>query len=183
MSHRRQVQCGETDDSVSQAETVNSGMEDLVAVSVSGNCVGSIVGIDPKNNAVFVDYDGNPLQKPVAAKLGRPFMLKDIQRAIDHPLDVRLDFENHDPGRPVVTNIYYSILDSNDGAEKDLSSKDLHIRGKRVVIEADTEIVIRSGDASTTYTAKNGRLVSEGVEIVSEALHANKIKGASIALN
>jgi len=158
-------------------------VEDLVTVSVSGNCVGHIVGMERKNNAVFVDYEGNPSQRPVAAKLGRPFMLKDLQKAINQSLDVRLDFENHDPGRPVVTNIYYSIFDSNDENEKDLSSKDIHIRGKRVVIEAETEIVIRSGEASTTYTAKNGRLVSEGVEVVSEALHANKIKGASIALN
>ncbi|WP_300667624.1 DUF6484 domain-containing protein [Desulfoluna sp.] len=158
-------------------------MEELVTVSVSGNCVGHIVGMEREDNAVFVDYEGNPSKKPVIAKLGRPFMLKDLQNAIARSLDVRLDFENHDPGRPVVTNIYYSILDSNDEAEKDLSTKEIRVHGKRIVIEAETEIVIRSGEASTTYTAKNGRLVSEGVEILSEALHANKIKGASIALN
>ena len=162
-----------------EENTVN--LEDFVSpFVVSGNCVGRISHIDPDTRVVYVDYSGNPSGALLPAKLGRPFTLKDLEKAIDYVLDVKLEFENNNPATPVITNVYYSILDNTS---EDMEPGDIHIKGKRIIIEGETEIVIKSGDVSTTYAAQGGKLVSKAVDIISEALHNNKVRGASIKLN
>ena len=165
-----------------EENTVN--LEDFVSpFVVSGNCVGRISHIDPDTRVVYVDYSGNPSGGLLPAKLGRPFTLKDLEKAIDYVLDVKLEFENNNPATPVITNVYYSILDNTSEDMEDKEPGDIHIKGKRIIIEGETEIVIKSGGVSTTYAAQDGKLVSKAVDIISEALHNNKVRGASIKLN
>ena len=164
-----------------EPEETTVNLEDFVSpFVVSGNCVGRISHIDPDTRVVYVDYSGNPSGGLLPAKLGRPFTLKDLEKAIDYVLDVKLEFENNNPATPVITNVYYSILDNTS---EDMEPGDIHIKGKRIIIEGETEIVIKSGDVSTTYAAQGGKLVSKAVDIISEALHNNKVRGASIKLN
>jgi len=51
-----------------------------------------------------------------------------------------------------------------------------------VVFDAKKEIVLRCGKASITLT-KAGKVMIKGTYVVSRSSGANKIKGASIALN
>lgn len=53
---------------------------------------------------------------------------------------------------------------------------------KQVVLEADEELTIRCGKGSITIR-KTGNILVKGLEIVSHAKGANRIRGASIQLN
>jgi hypothetical protein len=139
--------------------------------------IGRIVRVE--NGEVLVDFDGNPEGRPLPARLSRPFMMSDIETAVENVLDVRLEFIDGRPDRPVVADIYYSILDSG----KKTAPKDIHVVARKIVLEGTEEVVIKSGNAQTTYSALGGRLVEEATQIKSSAVVTNKIQGGSINLN
>lgn len=56
------------------------------------------------------------------------------------------------------------------------------IDGERVVLDAESEIVLRCGRSSLTLTS-DGRIVMKGIEIVSRAVRTNKIKGGTVNIN
>lgn len=76
--------------------------------------LGTIISVVKDSDLVLVDYESNPLQKAVKARLIRPFREKDICQAIDKKLFVRLKFQDGDPSTPVVTDIFYSLQDLHD---------------------------------------------------------------------
>jgi len=53
---------------------------------------------------------------------------------------------------------------------------------KRVVLEAGEELIVRCGEGSITIR-KSGKVLVKGLEIVSHAKGANRIRGGSIQLN
>lgn len=159
-------------------QNIRVDLEDLINPTVEYDCVGKLSHIDKETKAVYVDFKGNLSGSPILAKLGRPFTLIDLEKAISHVLDIKLEFEDHDIEKPVITDVFYSILEN-----KKQELQDIHIKGKRIIIDGETEVVIKSGDVSTTYSAQNGRLVAKATDINSEALNKNEIRGASIKLN
>ncbi len=163
------------------SQDMRVSLDELLSPSVIYDCVGKISHIDEDTKAVYVDFKGNPAGSPVAAKLARPFTLNDLEKAINHVLDIKLEFENHDVGKPVITDVFYSII--KNANQKQQKLQDIHIRGKRIIIDGETEIVIKSGEVSTTYSAQTGKLVAKAVDMKSEALHKNEIRGAAIKLN
>ncbi|MDB4985299.1 MAG: hypothetical protein JWN04_477 [Myxococcaceae bacterium] len=56
------------------------------------------------------------------------------------------------------------------------------IDGRRVVLEAAEEIVLRCGEASITLR-RNGRIVVKGVHVETSARGTNRIKGGSVKIN
>jgi hypothetical protein len=56
------------------------------------------------------------------------------------------------------------------------------VDGKRVVIEALDEIVLRCGQASITLR-RNGRIVIRGTYIETRAIGTNRIKGGNVQIN
>lgn len=155
--------------------------EEASHYNLYGPIVGWISDFDKQKNVVFVDFDGNPFGRPLQAKLGRPFHLKDLTTAQNRAQEVRLDFENQNLALPIISDIYYSIFDgtlSNQSEELDI-----HLQGKRVVIEASQEVVIKSGSATTRYMAKGGKIKEQATYISSNAMVSNKIKGGNISLN
>ncbi len=67
--------------------------------------------------------------------------------------------------------------------QKNTDDKDIYIRGKTIVFDADTKIVLKSGNACATLTAENGNFSLKGENIESSANLNNRIKGASVSLN
>jgi len=151
-------------------------LEELINPCMAYDCVGTITKIE--QDTVYVDFKGNSFGTPLAAKLGSPFTLSDLKKALDHVLDVKLKFEDNDMEKPVITDIFYSII-----RDELPVLQDMHIKGRQVILEGETMVVIKCGNVSTTFSAKDGRLVSEAVDIRSEAVYTNEIKGASIQLN
>ena len=56
------------------------------------------------------------------------------------------------------------------------------VDGKRVVLEAQDEIVLRCGKASITLR-RNGRIVIRGTYVETRAEGTNRIKGGSVQIN
>jgi hypothetical protein len=58
----------------------------------------------------------------------------------------------------------------------------LDVDGKRLVLTAEREIILRCGDASITLT-RAGKILIRGRYLTSESKGYNKIKGAVVDIN
>jgi hypothetical protein len=58
----------------------------------------------------------------------------------------------------------------------------IEVEGKRVVLSAADEIVLRCGKSSITLT-RAGKVVIRGAYLLSRASGVNRIKGASVQIN
>jgi hypothetical protein len=153
-----------------------------VARSSPTVAVSPVVGIVHSLSAdgvAYVDYPGSahgPLPARVAGE-------QDAAR-IAPGSSVVLLFEQHDPTRPVILAPLYDRLCESSGTSGSVAEQitDAIVDGRRIVLEARHEIVLRCGRASITLTA-NGKVVVKGTELVSRSSGANKIKGAVVNIN
>lgn len=126
-----------------------------------------------------VDYPGNAHGLLPARIAGEQGAVRIAQGS-----SVVLLFEQHDPTRPVILAAVYDRLREPSDINSSIAEKttDAIVDGRRVVLEARHEIVLRCGRASITLTA-NGKVVIKGTELVSRSSGANKIKGAVVNIN
>ncbi|MDW1813893.1 hypothetical protein R7O11_33080, partial [Vibrio sp. Vb2362] len=113
---------------------------------------GRIVAINESMGSVRVDFDGNPFKQPLTARLGRGFRRSELQMAIDNRLSCRVEFLNDDLSLPLVTDILFSILDDSD---------EFVLRAKKMVIETEQELVVKSGETETRYSGRDGRITTK----------------------
>jgi hypothetical protein len=98
--------------------------------------------------------------------------------------EVLVFFPGDASDRPVVTG----LLAKDHGVKPEevqvarLHRPELQVDGNRLIVEAKQEISLRCGQASLTLTA-DGRIVLKGMEIVSRAMRAHKIKGGTVNIN
>jgi hypothetical protein len=59
---------------------------------------------------------------------------------------------------------------------------DAVIDGRRITLEADTEIVLRCGKSSITLT-RSGKIILRGTHVVSRSSGANRVQGAQVRIN
>ncbi|MDA8137278.1 MAG: DUF6484 domain-containing protein [Desulfobacteraceae bacterium] len=98
-------------------------------------------------------------------------------------LPVLLHFENGDPNLPIIIGIVRNKVETGRMHELDMTRPGHgEVDRKRVVFNADEEIVLRCGKSSVTLQ-KDGRVVIRGTRITSRAALVNKIKGASVSIN
>jgi hypothetical protein len=140
-----------------------------------------------KSGHIYVEYPGNPAG-PVRARI-----TASVQRALSDRNDpagneVLLAFENNDPGRPIIVDAMYSLLGDILGQTDDAVAgkagkpEEALVDGKRMVLCAEEEVVLKCGNASITLT-KAGKILIRGEYISSSSGGAHKIKGGSIQLN
>ena len=151
-----------------------------------GHVVGRIVSVDHDGSA-SVDFPDNPRKQPIKARSALDAAApigSDPQRLVDAP--VLLVFENGDPSLPIILGLVRdTVRPEARPPEVKISGKgirDVLIDGRRLVLEADQEMVIRCGKSRLTLT-KDGRVLIRGEHVVSRATGTNKIKGGSISLN
>jgi hypothetical protein len=135
---------------------------------------GTIVAINESGNSVRVDFDGNSFSQPISARLGRGFRRSELELAIDNQLNCKIEFLNQDMSLPIVTDIFFSLLDDSD---------ELVLRAKKMVIETDQELIVRSGETETRYSGRDGRITTKAKYVTSQAEKAQKIQGGTIAIN
>ncbi|KLN63049.1 MULTISPECIES: hypothetical protein [Vibrio] len=135
---------------------------------------GTIVAINQSTNSVRVEFEGNPFNQPLTARLGRAFRSSELQMAIDNQLSCRIEFLNDDLSLPLVTDIFFSILDE---------SEEFTLRAKKMVIETEQELIVKSGDTQTRYSGRDGRITTKAKYVTSQAEKAQKIQGGTIAIN
>jgi hypothetical protein len=117
---------------------------------------------------VVVDFAGNPLARPVAARTTTPLDPAAVGGAMV------LLFEEGDPGRPIVVGAICPA-DPKPGVAAEVD-------GERVLITADREIVLRCGEASITLTSA-GKVLIRGTYVLTRSSGANRIKGAAVEIN
>jgi len=85
-----------------------------------------------------------------------------------------------------VIDTIYSLVDEISGPAPSVAEMEkpdeVLVDGERLIFDAKKEIVLRCGEASITLT-RAGKVLIKGAYVVSRSSGANKIKGASIALN
>ena len=135
---------------------------------------GRIVAINESLDSVKIDFEGNTFGQPITARLGRMFRKAELDMAVTNQLNCRIEFINGDLNLPVVTDIFFSILNDSD---------EFVLRADKMVIEASQELVVRSGETETRYSGRDNRVTTKAKYVTSQAEKAQKIHGGTIAIN
>ncbi|MDO6706068.1 hypothetical protein [Photobacterium sp. 1_MG-2023] len=133
---------------------------------------GQILAIE--NDGVRVIFDGCDMPSGMAARLGRQFSITELELALQNQLSCRIEFVGQDPNLPLVTDIFFSLIEQRD---------ELVLKAKNIRIEAENELVVSGGEAKTRYEAAQKRVITEAKYITSQAEKSQKIQGAIIAIN
>lgn len=150
---------------------------------MDGLRLGTITGIDATGQ-VLVDYPGND-RGVLPARLTSSAKEK-LPRVSTEGRTVLLGFVNNDPGSPVIIDTLYSLLDEiteQPGPVLEAQKpEEVTIDRRRVILDAEEEIVLRCGEASITLTSA-GKVLIKGNYLISRSSGANRIKGASVQIN
>ena len=127
----------------------------------------------------LVDYPHNP-HGPLQAKVACDLAPEQVASGSS----VLILFENGDGQCPVILG---AVSDRMPVSSRDLVSTrrwngEVAVDGRRLVIEAKEEIVLRCGKASITLT-RAGKVLIRGAYVLSRSSGANRIKGGSVQIN
>ena len=159
-----------------------SSMNDLPQGLLAwGASVGTLLSWEPSQGPM-VQFPGNPTDAPVAARA-----LAQVDPVGPGPHEVLLAFADGDLSRPIVVGmlrptrppraVEVALPGSAMGA-----AKEAILDGRRVVLEAQDELVLRCGESSITLR-RNGRVVIRGAYVETSARGVNRIKGGSVKIN
>ena len=94
---------------------------------------------------------------------------------------VVLAFENADPARPLVIGVLTDDAPAWPNASV-AGQVEVDADGRRVVVTAQHELVLKCGRASITLS-KSGRIVIAGEEVSTRAIGLNRVLGGSVQIN
>jgi len=160
---------------------------EVPATRVSGHRVGVVVAFD--ETGLYVDYPGSP-HGPLAARSAVPLDAAGVAAAASERRQVLLTFEDERSDLPIVVGFMHAVpkpahADAPSRTPADatpMSGFRPTVDGKRLVLEAQDEVVLRCGEASITLR-KNGRLAIRGVFVETRARFVNRIKGGTVQIN
>jgi len=150
---------------------------------INGLRIGKVVGIDAKGR-FLVDYQGND-RGHFAASLTSSAREKLLQ-GFPTGQEVLLGFDKDDPSSPIIIDTLHSPLD--EAAEPSnyvLETQDaeaIDVVRKRIMLDAEEEIVLKCGEASITLTCA-GKVLIKGSYVISRSSGTNSIKGSSVRIN
>lgn len=134
---------------------------------------GVLVGFDHDGEAL-VDFPDNPYGAPVAAISILALTEKDLNR------EAILLFEDGAETIPILVGLRQKRADVKAQAAPPPLA--LEYEGKRLVISAEQEVVLRCGKASILLK-KDGSVRIRGTEIVSRATATNRVRGGNVQIN
>jgi len=126
--------------------------------------IGEVCEIAP-DGMVLVDFPANPLG-PIKART----LVEDLYAGAK----VLVVFEQGDPARPIVLGVVHDRVRSK--------VRDLHLKAKTVLIEAEDMFSLQCGEARVE-ASKDGKLKLGGKDVVSRATRTNKVQGSTVRLN
>jgi len=141
---------------------------------VDGVRVGSLVAMMANGGVPLVTFVGQPSSAALAARTTIDLCESHIG------MDVVLLFEDGDPNRPVIVGCIRNPAESSHGKLPERVSVDAD--GERVVVSAQSQVVLRCGKASITLT-RAGKVLIEGAFILTRSSGVNRIKGGSVEIN
>jgi hypothetical protein len=140
--------------------------------------VGRVVGRAPDGRPL-VDFRGNA-RGPLPARSALP-----SPRTLAAGAEALLVFEEGDRTRPIVVG----VLDAAPGdalLEDVLTATERPaeavVDGRRLVLEAHDEVILRCGQSSITLR-KDGTILIRGRKLTSRASELNKIRGGAVFIN
>jgi hypothetical protein len=140
----------------------------------AGIVVGELIGIAEEGRVPLVHYPGQPGSATLRART-----VVDLHGPhIGCP--VVLMFERGDRSHPIVMG----VLQEGEGWPLDQKPGQVEVDadGKRMIVSAKEELVLRCGKASITLT-KAGKVLIKGSYLLSRSSGVNRIKGGSVQLN
>lgn len=161
---------------------------------VFGNIViGDLVGLSAEGRPLVICPNNSP--QPIQALTTVPVNKQLIGR------QVALLFNNGDPASPVIMGLIQNPLldilethqeepniNDEDKADTELEmgldkdESELYADGKKVLIEAKDEIVLKCGASSITLT-KSGKIIIRGKYLLNRSSGVNRILGGSVQIN
>lgn len=142
--------------------------------------VGVLERVSPQGE-IFIDYHGND-RGPIQAQVLIAGGVQD-RGAWSAGDAVLLLFGPEPPFQPVVLGRVADRLPIPSPSNvTNNPERDITVDGRRVVLDAQEEVILRCGPASITLNSA-GKIVIKGAEIVSRSSGANKIKGALVNIN
>jgi hypothetical protein len=134
---------------------------------VDGIAIGTVVALSEAGEPL-VEFSGNLRSGPIAAQTVTPVHLEHVGR------EVALMFEGGNPSSPIVLGLIQI-----PGARPTVEAQ---VDQNRVVIEAESEIELRCGDASILLS-RDGKIRIRGKDLLSRSSGGNRIKGGSVRIN
>ncbi|WP_274054659.1 DUF6484 domain-containing protein [Thalassomonas haliotis] len=153
--------------------------------ALHGVVIGVLVGFS-KDDAPLVVYGENPSEEPVIAQTTVLLEHQHLGKKL------ALLFTGGDPLKPMIIGPLLEPQGNESGAKPGKGPSEeskgqyqpleLTLDGKRLVLTAKNELVLRCGEASITLK-KNGKILLSGTNLLSRAQFANRIKGGSVQIN
>lgn len=164
-------------------DRTESGLKALSnrAQALSKVVIGRLVEIED-GGVPLVDYPGNPDDRPLLA------MTTSRCNEDDVGLSVALLFADGDPAKPLIIGLIQNPLQESveagflDGPDSETAAIEAQFSGRRVVLTAETELVLKCGKASITLT-RAGNILLRGAYLLSRSSGVNRIKGGSVQIN
>jgi hypothetical protein len=142
-----------------------------------------LIGFDKRGP--LVDYPGNLHGPLVAETTVPPADLEPVLAQAKRP-EVLLVFEGEKSNRPIVVGVVQPTdYESPANAQANGAPSppvEAVLDGRRVVLDAKDEIVLRCGEASITLR-RNGRVVIRGAYVETRSRGVNRVKGGSVQIN
>ena len=147
---------------------------------ICGVVLGTLTAVEA-DGAARVDFAGNAAPEPLVARSATPLGADDVGR------DVALAFEGGNPGKPIVLGLIQHLRQAAPGGQTAAPPAaaplaEATVDGRRVVVTAEQEIVLRCGKASITLT-RAGKILIRGAYLLSRSSGVNRIKGGSVQIN
>jgi Domain of unknown function (DUF6484) len=141
---------------------------------IHGVRVGTLVGFTDDAHAPLVTYPGQQGTAAMAARATLDLHAAHIGQR------VMLLFENADPCLPIIVGC---LRTSHSMAVPGLAGQiDVDADGRRIVVSASEQIVLRCGRASITLT-KEGKLIVQGTYVSNQSSGVLRLKGGSVQIN
>jgi hypothetical protein len=149
---------------------------------IRGHATGLLVGCDERGP--LVDYPGNPHGVLVARTTVSTQALVTASEA-ERRRPVLLVFEQERSDEPIVVGLLEPVGAGHPPTTGEPSNRALveaRIDGRRVVIDAQDELVLQCGEA-TIVLRRNGRVVIRGAYVETRSRGVNRIKGGTVEIN
>jgi hypothetical protein len=147
---------------------------------VASPCVGRLVHGD--GGELLVRCDG---PDSVPARLVAGVDRRELLKPENRDREVLVVFEGADPDRPVIIDMLERTAEGPIPVTREIDtggSPEAYVDGKRIVLEAEQEIVLRCGKGSITIRA-DGKVVVRGTRLLSRSSGVNRIKGGTVNIN
>lgn len=150
------------------------------SAGLNGLVVGVVTGLDEVGDPL-VGLLTHPEAQPISGRALTAVRMTDVGR------EVLLAFPECNPQAPIVLGFLHARRSSRSEPDKGRSKAKrrpvrLELDGRRLVITAGAELVLRCGDASITLT-RAGKILIRGKYLLSRSAGVNRIKGGSVQIN